>query len=254
MASDGDKIGSLHPGSLEQPPSFASRRPHGQELGSFQLPPPPKNTYHTASQSSQTPNTISSIGNLLTPPSTIAVEFDTTMWYQSGYSYQPSSQLPPFVPPYSISPSPTEQSSQNTTRTKSSDLVESHGTEGPPVIPNAHNRRPPPPVFSNINNPNGQLSVIGVYPSMMPGFNSGHTASMPYFSAYSTYGKPASNDRPFKCDQCPQSFNLNHGLKRHKRIHLAVKPFPCFHCDKSFSRKDALKVCVIRLTIRMLAN
>ncbi|KAL7272046.1 hypothetical protein RUND412_005166 [Rhizina undulata] len=48
-------------------------------------------------------------------------------------------------------------------------------------------------------------------------------------------------DRPFKCDQCPQSFNRNHDLKRHKRIHLAVKPFPCNNCDKSFSRKDALK-------------
>lgn len=56
---------------------------------------------------------------------------------------------------------------------------------------------------------------------------------------------PLSNvahDRPFKCDQCPQSFNRNHDLKRHKRIHLAVKPFPCGHCEKSFSRKDALKV------------
>ncbi|KAI9748378.1 MAG: hypothetical protein M1815_003316 [Lichina confinis] len=49
------------------------------------------------------------------------------------------------------------------------------------------------------------------------------------------------NERPFKCNQCPQSFNRNHDLKRHKRIHLAVKPFPCRHCDKSFSRKDALK-------------
>lgn len=49
-------------------------------------------------------------------------------------------------------------------------------------------------------------------------------------------------ERPFRCDQCPQSFNRNHDLKRHKRIHLAVKPFPCPNCDKSFSRKDALKV------------
>ncbi|KFX94994.1 hypothetical protein O988_06050 [Pseudogymnoascus sp. VKM F-3808] len=48
-------------------------------------------------------------------------------------------------------------------------------------------------------------------------------------------------DRPFKCDLCPQSFNRNHDLKRHKRIHLAVKPYPCGECEKSFSRKDALK-------------
>jgi uncharacterized Zn-finger protein len=33
-------------------------------------------------------------------------------------------------------------------------------------------------------------------------------------------------------------------LKRHRRIHLSVKPYPCSNCDKSFSRKDALKVCV----------
>lgn len=49
------------------------------------------------------------------------------------------------------------------------------------------------------------------------------------------------SNRPFKCDQCFQSFNRNHDLKRHKRIHLAVKPFPCPSCEKSFSRKDALK-------------
>jgi hypothetical protein len=48
--------------------------------------------------------------------------------------------------------------------------------------------------------------------------------------------------RSFRCDECLQSFARNHDLKRHKRIHLAVKPFPCAHCDKSFSRKDALKV------------
>ena len=66
----------------------------------------------------------------------------------------------------------------------------------------------------------------------------------------STVARP--NERPFKCDQCPQSFNRNHDLKRHKRIHLAVKPFPCGHCEKSFSRKDALKVCFLFNLIRRL--
>ena len=35
--------------------------------------------------------------------------------------------------------------------------------------------------------------------------------------------------------------NRNHDLKRHKRIHLAVKPFGCDKCGKTFSRKDALR-------------
>ncbi|ORX36863.1 hypothetical protein BD324DRAFT_608862 [Kockovaella imperatae] len=48
-------------------------------------------------------------------------------------------------------------------------------------------------------------------------------------------------DKPFKCDECVQSFNRNHDLKRHKRIHLAVKPFGCEKCGKTFSRKDALR-------------
>ncbi|KAF2498995.1 hypothetical protein BU16DRAFT_482164 [Lophium mytilinum] len=75
------------------------------------------------------------------------------------------------------------------------------------------------PIFSNVNSPNGQLAL------------GGHRSPSPQLK----------NDRPFKCDQCPQSFNRNHDLKRHKRIHLAVKPFPCDHCDKSFSRRDALE-------------
>lgn len=101
------------------------------------------------------------------------------------------------------------------------------------------------PIMSNVHSPGGQLSMIGnmshhgLPGSMMPGFNSGASASLQQI-----YGGPQQtphNERPFKCDQCPQSFNRNHDLKRHKRIHLAVKPFPCGHCEKSFSRKDALK-------------
>ena len=117
----------------------------------------------------------------------------------------------------------------------------------PPVqSPHAYQGRFAPygPVMSNMHNPGGQPIMVGGlgHHGMMAGFNSGHAASM-----QGMYGTPTPQpsqvaDRPFKCDECPQSFNRNHDLKRHKRIHLAVKPFPCAHCDKSFSRKDALKV------------
>ena len=119
-------------------------------------------------------------------------------------------------------------------------------------------RQPPPwpsyslpamngPVRTNIHNPNGPVTELGSMSSAIipSNFNSGYLASMQQM-----YGGPSpphaspgpTQDRPFRCDQCPQSFNRNHDLKRHKRIHLSVKPFPCTHCDKSFSRKDALKV------------
>lgn len=90
----------------------------------------------------------------------------------------------------------------------------------------------------------------------------GMTAGMPAVNGYAIspstgygmgYGM-AAPDRPFKCDQCPQSFNRNHDLKRHKRIHLAVKPFPCGYCDKSFSRKDALKVGFVSWSDRRLTK
>lgn len=119
-------------------------------------------------------------------------------------------------------------------------------------VPQGHNHFPRPqfqpyngmpgPIMSNVHSPNGQMSLVGGMPHHMNGgmpyFNSGHSATMTQM-----YGQQQTplTERPFKCDQCPQSFNRNHDLKRHKRIHLAVKPFPCGHCDKSFSRKDALK-------------
>ena len=103
------------------------------------------------------------------------------------------------------------------------------------------------PVMTNMHNPGGQMSMMGGMQSgFLSGFNSGQLASMQHIYGghpHQGHGQPQPiNDRPFKCDECPQSFNRNHDLKRHKRIHLAVKPFPCGHCEKSFSRKDALKV------------
>ena len=176
------------------------------------------------------------------------------------YNYQPSGTPQHSNFPYSTGPSPTLSQQQSPISAGGSmPRMSPAVSQGPmPSIPSNNPQhspypyqRPPPsgyqpgpaPVFSNVQNPNGQLSLVGgVHPGMMPGFNSGHAAAMPHFMGHPPHQQPSANDRPFKCDQCPQSFNRNHDLKRHKRIHLAVKPFPCNHCDKSFSRKDALKV------------
>ncbi|CCG84327.1 protein of unknown function [Taphrina deformans PYCC 5710] len=93
-----------------------------------------------------------------------------------------------------------------------------------------------------------QRSPYGPAPTYNGAYNGQYAPSSMPSQQQSAYapgraGRGASNtgERPFKCDQCPQSFQRSHDLKRHKRIHLAIKPFPCPSCDKSFSRKDALK-------------
>lgn len=171
-----------------------------------------------------------------------------------SYSYQPATTPQQASFPYSTGPSPTHQSPISASVPRMSPAV-SHGAipsipSNPAPSPHPYQRSygnyvpAPSPVYTNVNNPNGQMALVGgVHPGMMQGFNSGHAAAMPHFLGPHQHQQQPANDRPFKCDQCPQSFNRNHDLKRHKRIHLAVKPFPCTHCDKSFSRKDALKVC-----------
>lgn len=88
------------------------------------------------------------------------------------------------------------------------------------------------PVAPDTYPPGGQMPVI---PDMVVAPSHGGSAMMD--------SQPQQRQvKRFKCDQCVQSFERNHDLKRHKRIHLAVKPFPCPSCNKTFSRKDALKV------------
>ena len=101
------------------------------------------------------------------------------------------------------------------------------------------------PVMTNMGYPQGQMSLMGMANGIpMMSMHSGQAAQM--------YGHPQPPpDRPFRCDQCPQSFNRNHDLKRHKRIHLSVKPFPCGACEKSFSRKDALKVSFAMVNLKL---
>lgn len=186
-------------------------------------------------------------------PATTQSAFERPPPTPSFYS-QPSSASQPPTFPYSAGPSPMHQSPISAGGSLS--RMSPHENQGqmPPLQtqpPHYPQHRPysyplSGPVLSNINNPHGQLALVGgMGHGMMPPFNSGHAVHMQMYGHHSQ--QPSQqNDRPFRCDQCPQSFNRNHDLKRHKRIHLAVKPFPCGHCDKSFSRKDALKVCSSR--------
>lgn len=145
--------------------------------------------------------------------------------------YTAHSPLPPPTPSHSYysqpshySNSPTAPHSLPTSSSQSTPSV-SRVLASPP-----YPHHPPiHPAPSHLGIQRYQVAHMGSMPVHYPGIMGMHP------------GMP-QQERPFKCDQCPQSFNRNHDLKRHKRIHLAVKPFPCEHCDKSFSRKDALKV------------
>ena len=189
----------------------------------------------------------------------------TPGYYSSGS--QPSSTPQQSQFPAFTAPSPAQQSPLGANGANGSRISPINGQ--PPNLQPAHNQQSHQysrpfqsyslpamsggPIMSNIHSPGSQMALMGHHGSFS-GFNSGHSAAAAQMHHQQMYGghmgqQPgpgsggAHNDRPFKCDQCPQSFNRNHDLKRHKRIHLAVKPFPCGHCEKSFSRKDALKVC-----------
>lgn len=226
-----------------------------------ELPPPPPYgaTYHqypastlpmsapplSASQSQQMMSS-AMIPNSITHSSPIHAQ-DTFTRVPSAPAYLDHSQqqsAPSYT--YTSGPTPIQQSPVSAGPLSRPSPIH---VQGP--LPPAQSYPPryntyPGPVLSNVSNPAAGLALVGTMPhGMQVQYNSGHAAMQQMYQH-----PPAQNpqaDRPFKCDQCPQSFNRNHDLKRHKRIHLAVKPFPCGHCDKSFSRKDALKVCTVIL-------
>ena len=251
------------------PPSFGDLN----QLPSFAAPIPSTLPTATANQQAFAQNFIPQPGQPQTPGSASAISSPPIIAQASflerpastptSYPFsisQPASAQTSTFPPFTTTASPSHQSPLSAPLSGSTRF-------SPPVGPQStfppHNPQMSPygfrhystqfpmagmpnqlpivggPVMTNVNTPGTPLVPMNFppgVPHVLP-FHSGIAASM--------FGNPQQNipnDRPFKCDQCPQSFNRNHDLKRHKRIHLAVKPFPCGHCDKSFSRKDALKV------------
>lgn len=161
---------------------------------------------------------------------------------QAYYNSPSSTPQQPSYPAYS----PTQQSPNHSQAPRLSPVSAHHPSMG---APQGYGSRPyagyslpamSGPIMSNVHSPGGQMALVGGMGMQYPNQMGGGVQHM--YGHHGQQQQQQQNDRPFKCNQCAQGFNRNHDLKRHQRIHLAVKPFPCGHCEKSFSRKDALKV------------
>ncbi|KAK7419547.1 hypothetical protein QQX98_003316 [Neonectria punicea] len=255
------------PSIYSQPPTMQFNHPRTTHSpsGGEGLPPPPygdvqhpfqtslssggpgghqSSSHHQSPQSAilSSQNPVSSQPPTPSTASTHVDSYTHTRPPPGTQTYYPASSTPQqsSFPSYAPQPSPN-QHSPTTGGPISRGLGSISGpSQGPGMAPPAPYRSYPPyqslptmsgPVMSNIHQPGAQMS-------MMPAMGVSQYGHPLMYG----HGQPApQSERPFKCDQCVQSFSRNHDLKRHKRIHLAVKPFPCNFCSKSFSRKDALK-------------
>lgn len=191
--------------------------------------------YHYTTQSPLTPvgqNTLGSPHDAYSsPPSSLPPPTPS-----SGYYTQHSPTYP--YHGHSISVGPTSPSINRPTASGSlSHLHPLHASNSMAHgnYQSSHPRYLSAGIATNMYTQHGTSMIGGLAPHL-----AGSALQHPHIHP-SQHAPVPHQERPFRCDQCPQSFNRNHDLKRHKRIHLAVKPFPCPNCDKSFSRKDALK-------------
>ena len=181
------------------------------------------------------------LGKISPPVTNQGGSYSSSVSQQSAYAY--SGPSPVQQSPQSASAPVSRVSPQLAQNQMQSHQMQQHFQH--PPFPSYTMPAMPGPIMTNVHHPNGRMSMQGNMQggNLPPTFNSGYMANTSMYSNQRPHSpQQGPTERPFKCDQCPQSFNRNHDLKRHKRIHLAVKPFPCGHCDKSFSRKDALKV------------
>jgi uncharacterized Zn-finger protein len=218
--------------------SFATRRPAGSSQPTFQLPPPDLSrlSRYQGSASWDTTQRIPAAGSSSLTPSfsmssgRLDPESSSMNRESSGSS---TAGNPPYVPMGLQSyPSPSFSTQQMPHQLDQPGLRRGTFDHSSSRL-YGWNR----PIMSNLHSPGGQMSIAS---GMSMQYRPSQTGGPAY--EHHLIQQRQQSDRPFKCDQCLQGFNRNFDLKRHMRIHLAVKPFPCGYCEKSFSRKDALKV------------
>ncbi|KAL2180860.1 zinc finger C2H2-like protein [Thermothelomyces heterothallicus CBS 202.75] len=178
---------------------------------------------------------------------------------QDGSSYRPAPTPSGYYPHTSYSPPGTQPSPTTSASSATAPGLISRGPSSvpamtPPLQYSSGRANSVPsvpsysynagPVLSNMHHPGAPLAMVGSM-SGLSSYSSHHPGLSPHHPqplyVHHPGGPPPQSERPFKCNECQQAFNRNHDLKRHQRIHLAVKPFGCGDCEKRFSRKDALK-------------
>uniref|UniRef100_A0A0K8RI26 Putative c2h2-type zn-finger protein n=1 Tax=Ixodes ricinus TaxID=34613 RepID=A0A0K8RI26_IXORI len=60
-------------------------------------------------------------------------------------------------------------------------------------------------------------------------------------SLLQSHNRTHTNERPFKCKQCPLTFAQNYYLRNHSRTHSGEKPFKCQQCPKAFAQASSLR-------------
>ena len=57
-------------------------------------------------------------------------------------------------------------------------------------------------------------------------------------------------NRPFKCDECPEQFMLKRHAKSHKRTHTKIKIISCKICRKLFSSKQEFEEQLLKTSYK----
>lgn len=250
------------PDPIDAPNSYTARKPNASDITSFELPHPPWPSQYqkypdaTSCVDSSLSTKLASVGNLLTPASTSRKTLGSETRTKSLRLCPPANAsqttLGSDANTKSLQLRPPASASQTTlgphTNTKALRLGRGITAPSPnPIVqaktfPTASEVPPLPHILAQQASSSVLLSASELL-DLPQAVSTPIIGGLPQHVQHQ-YGNawPTSNRRPFKCGECPQSFNRQHDLSRHKRIHSAAKPFPCGNCDKSFSRKDALKV------------